>query len=137
MAGPFVYVGDKYVALESIRQAVRAEEGRMVLSSAEGVVDRENTEFESLLLGLVPPQGEWECITPFVEEDGDLSPVIEPVLAFGLSVFGNLVPVVPSAPGGVMGEYVLRRPGQTAVHGVGGPFAGGVDEWLDSLTEDS
>lgn len=136
MAGPFVYVGDKYVALDSIRQAVRAEDGRLVLSSAEGVIDRENTEFESLLLGLVPAQGEWECITPFVEDDGDLSPVVEPVLAFGLSVFGNLVPVTPGAPGGVLGDYVLRRPGRLTVYGAGGTFDGGVDEWLDSLTED-
>ncbi len=137
MAGPYIYVGDKYVALDAIRQAVRGADGSLVLSAAEGVVDRENSEFESTLLGIVSPQGEWECITPFVEEDGDLSAVIEPVLAFGLSIFGNLVPVVPSAPGGVASEYVLRRPGQTAVHGVGGPFAGGIDEWLDSLAEDS
>lgn len=136
MAGPYIFVGDKYVALDAIHQAVRGADGALVLSAAEGVVDRENTEFESTLLTLVPPQGDWECITPFVEEDGDLSAVVEPVLAFGLSIFGTLVPVVPSAPGGVQSEYVLRRPGQTAVHGVGGPFDGGVDEWLDSLTEE-
>lgn len=136
MAGPYVYVGDKYVALDTIRQAVRAEDGRLILSSAEGVVDRENTELESTLLALIPPQGEWECLTPLEEDDGDLAPVIEPVLAFGLSVFGNLVPVTPSAPGGVLGDHVLRRPGQLTVYGTGGVFAGGVDEWLDSLVED-
>jgi hypothetical protein len=133
MAGPYIYVGDKYVALDSIRHAARGEDGRMVLSSVDGVADRENSEFDTTLLTLIPPQGEWECITPLVEEDGDLSAVIEPVLAFGLSVFGNLAPVVPSAPGGVVGDYVLRRPGRTTVYGVGGPFDGGVDEWLDSL----
>lgn len=133
MAGPFIYVGDRYVALDSIRQAARAKDGQLVLSSEQGIVDRENTEFDSILLDLVSPQGEWECITPIEEADGTLGAVSEPVLAFGLSVFGNLVPVVPGAPGGVLGDYVLRRPGQTIVYGAEGPFAGGLEEWLDSL----
>lgn len=134
MAGPFVSVGDKYVALDSIRQAVRTGDGALVLSSEQGVLDRENTEFDSILLALVPPQGDWECITPLEEDDGRLTAVAEPVLAFGLSIFGHLVPVVPSFPNGILGEYVLRRPGQSAVQGVSGRFPGGVEDWLESLT---
>ena len=136
MAGPFIYVGGKYVALDSIRQAARSDDGRFVLSTEQGAVDRENTEFESTLLGLVPTQGEWECIIPYAEEDGSLTPVIDPVLAFGLGIFGTLVPVVPGAPGGGLGDYVLRQPGHTTVYGMGGAFQGGVDEWLDSLSDE-
>lgn len=133
MTGPYIYIGSKYVPLTSIKSAARAPEGHYELSGDAGLIDKDNSEFDSVLLQLIAPHSDWECITPYMDEDETLAAAIEPVIAFGLNVFGAIVPVTPGAPSGVSSEYVLRKPGQAAVYGASGSWFGGVDEWLDSL----
>ena len=135
MAGPYIFVGKKYVALSEIRSAEPGPQG-YTLNGEGAVLDRDNVEFDAVLLSIIAAQDGWECISAFATDDGDLIPVIEPVIAFGLNVFGVTVPVTPGAPSGVTGDYVLRKVGQKPVYGTEGSWPGGLEDWLESLSED-
>lgn len=135
MADPYIFVGKKYVALSQIRSADPGPHG-YTLTGENAVLDKDNVEFDAVLLSIIPAQDGWECISAYTMDDGHLTPVIEPVIAFGLNVFGVTVPVTPGAPGGVIGDHVLRKIGQRPVYGAEGSWPGGLEDWLESLSED-
>ena len=134
MTGPYIFVGKKYVALSQICSAEPGPLG-YTLSGENAVLDKDNVEFDAVLLAIIPAQDGWECISAFAKDNGELVAVIEPVIAFGLNVFGTTVPVTPGAPSGVCGDYVLRQAGQKPVYGADGSWPGGLEDWLENLSE--
>lgn len=67
---------------------------------------------------VVPNTEGWEYVaTTSPDEKGDLHLVSEPILAWGLTASGTLVPMTPTAPDGILnGRYVLRIRGQPTVY---------------------
>jgi hypothetical protein len=133
MADHFIFTGNGFVNLRRVDSARRNGNGRYTLLEGDTVLDDNNPSFDETLVSIIPSQGEWECLTLCTEEDGSESVVVEVVVAFGLTVFGEIRPLIPSAMKGEVGAYMLRREGRTEIAGPGGTFKDEA-EWLRSVT---
>src|SRR5258708_4626725 len=127
MTERFVYVGGGYVNLRNIDQAKINKGGRYTLISDDKIVDDNNVDFLRTIVSVVAPQGDWECLSTISEEDGSKSVYAEPVLAWGLTVTGTLLPITTGERSGVEGDFGLRKMGDPRVYA--GTTYSDMDSW--------
>lgn len=112
----FVYTQGRFRNLSTITKMERKDDGSERLFVGDEIVDGNHQEFLSTIEAIVPVQGDWECLTKAPNKDGDTIILSVPVLAWGQTVYGTLVPITATEPGGVDGPYALRRGGNSAVY---------------------
>lgn len=134
MADRFVFTRNGFVNLRRIDAVRRNSSGRYILLEGETVLDDNNPSFDETIISIISPEGEWECLTLCTEDDGTNSIAVEPVVGFGLTVFGETRPLIPSAMNGEVSGYMLRRAGQKEISGPSGMFKD-EEEWLRYLAE--
>lgn len=120
MSGTFVYTSKGYLNLAKVELArSKANSTGMELISEEGIVlDADNRDFASKIISIVACGAEFECLTAIGGDEEHPDQVgAEPVLAWGLTSLGSLVPITPGYPGGVTEEpYALRKVGSPLVY---------------------
>jgi len=128
----FVYTQGRFRNLSTITEMERKENGSERLFVGDEIVDGNHREFLSTIETIVPVQGDWECLTKAGDKDGNTMILAVPVLAWGQTVYGALVPITATEPGGVDGPYALRRSGNDAVYSAEdlAPYKD-EDEWLN------
>jgi len=94
------------------------------------VIDKNVPQFGGELTKIIPVTGEWECL---IKTTVPTEAQIEPVIAWGFTVLGAVVPVTPSKLNGVEGKFALRRKGEETVYGAAKTYASG-EEWLKAGT---
>jgi hypothetical protein len=119
-----------FLNLDVVGEGIERSGGKFDLLVHGQTLDDKNAYFEKAITSIVASEGAWEVIIP-VEPDPD-GPryVVEPILAWGLTVAGHLLPITASEPEGVDGQFVVRQHGRARVYGVGN--VGGwndVDHW--------
>ena len=129
MSTRFVYVGGGYLNLSQIERVRIKRDGRHELIVNGAVVDDNHPDFPAAIASVIQPQGEWECLSTISEEDGSLSLYDEPILAWGFTVTGNLVPITAGELGGVEGEFGLRKVGDARVYTIDITYPD-ADSWL-------
>ena len=83
---------------------------------------------------IVTPQGEWDCVIADSWDGDRLSEMVEPVLVWGLTAEGQLIPITSFYPAGVTDPYALRRAGSGTVYSEDGSYPSAA-EWLDMQTK--
>ncbi|HYH23701.1 MAG TPA: hypothetical protein VD995_34220 [Azospirillum sp.] len=131
----FVYTPGGYINANRIETARFNKDGRHSIVVDGVVVDSNHVDFGSLLVSLTPVSGEWECLTLCGEEDGTNSVWAEPVIAWGLTMLGEVVPVTPSERTGNFGNPGLRKVGTAQVHVSGFATYKDADAWLAAEQE--
>lgn len=133
MATRFIYTGKDYVNLDTVQVAKSKDDGRHQIVVGGKVIDDHNLEFLTTLVSVIPVQGEWECLLRAETPD---SFTCEPVIAWGVTVLGKVVPITPGEPGGVEGECGLRMMGRPRVYSPNN-MGGYADdkEWLKLISE--
>lgn len=101
MGDVFIETGKGYTNLRLIDGAQRKSDGRYELVAGDRIIDHNNPVFGEQVIAITPVSGEWECVTVSDERDGTSSMSRVPVLAWGLNIFGKIVPVTPDEPTGV------------------------------------
>ena len=134
----FIYTGGKHTEFTEIGvidRVRRKKGGRWELYSGDRIIDEGNASLDEALTMLVAVNGDWECLTP-IKDEGRIEICVQPVLAWGLNVFGHAVPITPDEMHGVYGQYGLRRgtAGRVYVDGYIGGFAD-AEAWLAFLRE--
>lgn len=132
----FIYTPKGYVNLNSIQMAQSGQTNWRKLITNDGVVvDDNHPDFGITITSVTPVTDEWECFTPCGgDEAGTYTAECEPVLAWGLTVLGDLIPITPSEMSGVEGYYALRKVGTAPVYSRYGQYKT-PEEWVDSVTE--
>jgi hypothetical protein len=131
----FVYTPRGYVNLDGITEARFKRTGGFELYAGDTPIDADHPDFPDLVVSVLPVTGDWECLSVCAEEDGSDSLWSEPVLAWGFTVTGHLIPITPSETSGVADGFALRRAGTTRIHEAG--FGEYEDEtsWLQAHRE--
>ena len=126
----FIYTPKGYLNLSKVAEARFRNDERFLIVVDGAVMDDNHVGFPRTITSIIPTQGEWECLYPFDEEDKSKSILSEPVLAWGLTVLGEIVPITPSARDGVFESFGLRKAGDTRIYerSVGG--YDDITEWL-------
>jgi hypothetical protein len=133
----FIYTPKGYVNLDRVELAPHTKTGRNQIIVDGKTIDDNSVDFGKMIISVSPVSGDWECISPCEEDDGSYSLISEPILAWGLTALGSLVPITPSATDGEQGTYVLRKSGDKRVWD--GSSMGGYDDadiWLKKYMED-
>ena len=127
----FVYTPNGYFPLSDVELVKIKKDGKRELWVGGKVVDDDSSP-ENVLTSIIPVQGDWECLAIGEGEDGKTEIISEPVLAWGLTAFGRVLPVTASENSGVDGHYGLRRAGEEAVYG--GSMGGYVSskDWIEA-----
>lgn len=68
------------------------------------------------IVSLIALTGEWEQVYTCTEEDGTTKIFTEPVIAWGLTVVGSVIPVTPTAPEGLPNAPALRKVGRPEIY---------------------
>lgn len=136
MSSTFVYTPKGYFNLQTVDRAVFKKDGSYELISKDVVVDDDHRHFDNLITAVVPCSTEMECLILCEgdHEHPEDEVAVEPVLAWGLTVSGSLVPMTPSSMEGITDEpYALRKVGHPRVftHDSIGGWAN-EKEWLAS-----
>jgi hypothetical protein len=84
--------------------------------------------FPDVIASVIPPQGDWECLTLCAADNDHAEEVlVDPIIAWGVTVSGALRPITPSEPEGVEGDdFVTRKVGAQRVYG-----SGNIGGWSD------
>jgi hypothetical protein len=135
MSERFVYVGAGYVNLRHVDQVRINKDGRHTLISNGKVVDENNAQFAEAIVSVIPVQGEWECLSSVAEDDGSFTAYAEPVLAWGWTATGCLLPITPGELQGVIGGFALRRVGTARIYGMDTNYPD-TDAWLAALNKE-
>jgi hypothetical protein len=127
VATRFIYTGRDYVNLDTVQVAKSKDDGRHQLVGGGKMIDDNSVDFLKTIVSVVAVQGEWECLA----RGEGLEPAIsDPVIAWGVTVLGEVIPITPAEPSGVQGEFALRKAGSPRVYA---SSMGGYDnetEWL-------
>jgi hypothetical protein len=126
----FVHTPRGYVNLNGVTDARSKGNGRFELYAGDKLVDADHPDFPELVISALPVSGEWECLSTCSEDNGSESVLSEPVLAWGLTVTGDLIPIVPSETSGVTSDFALRRMGTSRVYEPGGDIYDDEAAWL-------
>ena len=108
----FVYDGRGYIKVDDIERARAVGNGKWRVETKGGT--HEIFNFDSELVSVVPCAEPLECLIPASDED-DVDYYSVPVIAWGMTVLGVLVPVTAFEPDGVGGNYAIRKPGDRQV----------------------
>lgn len=137
MAANFIYTPRGYINVSQIRRAAHNKDGTFRLTDHEGLeLDDRNMGFGEQIVSVVPCTEPLECLTfmPGDEEHPADEVLAEPVLAWGLTTVGLVLPITPSSMEGVTESgYALRKVGQDRVYS--GDNIGGwtnSEEWVAS-----
>jgi hypothetical protein len=129
----FVYTSQGWHNLDRVDEALF--NGNRVDLVVDGqVVDRGNPTFLEQLVSATPALTEWECIERGCEEDGPEAIVVTPVLAWGFTVIGALVPITATDMHGMHGNYGLREKGTHTVYADGSRYSD-AEAWLKAQNE--
>jgi len=119
--GTFIRVNSEVaVNADSIRK-IDIKDGKATLRDGGGdllgVITAQ--QFESVPASYLPVTGGWDCLSYFAGEDGKYQLIVEPVIAWGITLSGDVRPVRPSdgpAPDALWRYLGLRRPGSAEVY---------------------
>lgn len=119
MSVTFVYTPRGYVRLDTIERAafVRDSATTQLIAADGKVIDDGHANFGEVIVSIVACSTEYECLT-IVEADEEHPREVcaEPVLAWGLTALGHLVPITPSSREGVKERFALRKVGSEATY---------------------
>jgi hypothetical protein len=116
MTQQFVMIGNSYIRLDEITRFQRNKNGRFQIETESGIIGDEIYDFDDFVVDFIPVQSDWECL--FADPDsGDTEPYwSEPVVAWGRTITGSIVPVTASNTSGVKQEFALRKVGDPRVY---------------------
>lgn len=113
----FIYTPKGYVNLDKVEVArhVKSSPIHYKISVDDETMDTNHPMFGTTIISIIPIIGEWEYLSPCEEENGSYTAYSEPVIAWGLTAVGSVVPVTPTTPEGPQGIYALRKSGDSRV----------------------
>ncbi len=82
-------------------------------------------------ISIIPTTGEWEQVYTCDDESGAAKVFAEPVIAWGLTAIGSVIPVTPTAPTGLPNAPALRKVGRPEVY-VSSTTYDSEEHWLKS-----
>jgi hypothetical protein len=126
----FIYTPRGYVNLGRVDVAKHLKSGRHQIVVDDEEIDNNCVNFGQTVISIIPVSGDWECLSTCREDDGTDSLISEPVIAWGLTAVGNVVPIVPSALDGDMRTHALRKTGDPQVWDSRGGGFETVEAWL-------
>lgn len=126
----FVSTSKGYANLNDIEfvRARRRDRHQFVVDGS--IIDKNVPKFGNELTKIIPVTGDWECL---IATAVPTEALIEPIIAWGFTVLGAVIPVTPSKLKGVDGKFGLRRKGEEMVYGATQTYASG-EEWLKAGT---
>jgi hypothetical protein len=117
--GTCIWTDKGYVPLAKIDLAKNNDDGTHDIVVDGKVVQTRYSNFAGTVFSLVPVTGDWLVLSEGENGREEIVTMEEPVLAWGLTVGGHLVPVTASESGGVQGDYRLRRADSDRLYGAG------------------
>jgi hypothetical protein len=116
----FMYAGSGEINLDAIEslESLRGGKTRIRLRSGEVVEVDGHIDPWREVVQIIPVQGEWEClIAGFEPGSGEWFCVAEPIIAWGFTAKGSVVPVTPMDTGATLEDgYGVRRVGTKEIH---------------------
>jgi hypothetical protein len=130
--GTFIYTDSGFLSVDRIEPAIHSKDGRYEIIVDGRTFLARDAEFERKIVSIVPVGTErWECLTRLL--DDGLAPAIwsEPVIAWGLTMLGDTIPITPVDTDGVAeGTFALRKIGEGRVHVPGDGTYASAEEWF-------
>lgn len=128
----FVHTGRGYRRLSDIKVGKIADDGKVTLWGEENEkISEYGDDFSGHIVSIIPVTGEWEQVYTCTEDDGTTKVYSEPVIAWGLTVLGAVIPVTPTAPEGLPNSSALRKVGRPDIY-VGSTTYEDEANWLRS-----
>jgi hypothetical protein len=128
----FIHTEHGYRRLSDVKMDKIDNDGNHVLRDDENNKISEHGEvLLQRIISIIPPSGEWEQVYTCKEEDGATKVYSEPVIAWGLTTVGSIVPVTPTAPEGVPNGAAVRKVGRPEIY-VGSTTHTNEEDWLRS-----
>lgn len=128
----FIHTERGYRRLSEVKSCSIDNDGDHTLLNDD---DYKISDHGEILLGhivsIIPPTGEWEQVYTCKEDDGVTKVYSEPVIAWGLTAVGSVIPVTPTAPKGLPNGAALRKVGRPEIY-VGSTTHTNEEDWLRS-----
>ena len=112
MSRQFIRTEHGFVDLEEISYVREKLNGRFEIGTATGILDSDS-DFDQILVQHLPALDGIECL--FFDAAAPGSYFTEPVVAFGRTTMGRLVPVTPSFMDGVFQDHAMQKAGSPQV----------------------
>lgn len=126
----FVYTTRGYRRLSDIKEVKIADDGKRSLwGEGKEQISEYHNDLDRYIISIIPTSGEWEQVYTLAEDDGMVKVYSEPVIAWGLTTFGTVIPVTPTAPEGLPDGSALRKVGRPEIYVGGMPYEN-EDSWL-------
>lgn len=119
MSSTFIYTRRGYVNLSKIDRADFNKDGTHTLMVGDEVIDERHHDFGNYIVSLASCAEAVECLTICGSDDEhpEEEILVEPVLAWGLTTIGAVVPITPSSMEGEPDkQYALRKVGSARVY---------------------
>jgi hypothetical protein len=127
----FIYTPKGYINLANIEIARHKKGTSHEIVVDERVVDSDHAGFGNTITQMIPVQGNWECLMPCDGESASESVWREPVIAWGLSVLGDTVPITPTRTDWASEEFALQREGDPRVFEFDAIYPN-IGDWLET-----
>lgn len=114
----FVYTPKGFVNLSSIQRIKHSHDGKTEIVVDGEVMDNDNRSMDNALISIASAGGEWLYLVLCEAGDGSSEIFKESVIAWGLTAFGSVVPVIPSDLGNLRNfneDYALQKVGEESV----------------------
>lgn len=125
----FIHTDRGYRRLSDVKKVRIAEDGkRSLLGEDNEKISDYGEIIDGRIISIIQPHGEWEHIYYMEDEDGGRKLFSEPVIAWGLTAIGSVIPVVPTVPEGLPDSPAIRKVGRPEIY-VGSSIYNNEEEW--------
>ena len=133
----FIHTSQGYINVDRIDRIVSKQEGVDIIVGGE-TIEASTSPAESGVVSVIPTQGQWEVLeyiddAEYFSKYGQ-SYFIEPVIAWGLTLQGSLVPITPLSMDGTTGDFAFRQLNSARVYTPNAAYDS-LDAWLESCKD--
>lgn len=127
----FIKFNNRFYSLASVVEISAPIRDEVTVMIGHDAPISASAEVLETLVEITPAPGDWEVVRLIDDEDDMINVFIEPVLAWGRRLDGEVVPVTPMETKGVPDHHLgFRRQGESHVH-AGGEIWSDADTWRD------
>lgn len=132
MSRQFIDTPNGYVSLDEISYVHRKKDGRFEIGTVGGILDGNRRHFDRTIVQYLPAPADLECL--FFDSDAPDSYFAEPIIAFGQTITGELVPVTLGWMEGIFHDHGRRKVGIPQIFEDDITYPN-IDDWLRSHSE--
>lgn len=126
----FISTSRGYANLNDIELVKLRRRNKYQFVVGGSIIDKNVPQFGNELTKIIPVNGDWECLTEIGDARHERHLRVEPVVAWGFTVLGAVVPVTPGSMKGVEGKFALRQRGQAEIYSADQTYAS-QEDWLN------